>query len=84
MTNSEVENIKRLYADLDEYDRQALKFAPHYRKGKGRFQLSKNRSSHVGVESMSRYISTCSKARSSSVLFTAYSKWQMYNLKSRL
>ena len=26
VTNLEVENIKRLYADLDEYDRQALKF----------------------------------------------------------
>ena len=74
VTNLEVENIKRLYADLDEYDRQALKFAPHYRKAKGRFQQSKNRSSPVGVESMSRYVSACSKTRSSSVPYTAYSK----------
>ena len=37
VTSSAVENIKRLYADLDEYDQQTLKFAPHYRKGRGDF-----------------------------------------------
>lgn len=72
MTNSAVENIKRLYAELDEYD-----------QGKGRFQLSRNRSLPVGVEPMSRYISACSKTRPSSVPHRAYSKWQMYNLKCR-
>lgn len=44
VTNSEVENIKRLYADLDEYDRKTLKFDARYKKEKGRFKQSKNRS----------------------------------------
>ncbi|KAJ7384065.1 hypothetical protein OS493_024079 [Desmophyllum pertusum] len=54
VTNAEVDNIKRLHADLDEYDRRALTFTPRYKKGKGRFKQSKNRSAHVGVESMAR------------------------------
>ena len=55
MTNSDVDSIKRLYADLNEYDRRALKFTPRYQKGKGRFKQSKNRSAHIGLESMARY-----------------------------
>lgn len=32
MTNAEVESIACLYADLSEYDRKALTFAPHFKK----------------------------------------------------
>ena len=55
VTNLEVSNIKRLYDDLDEFDRRGLKFSPRFKKGKGRFHKSKNRSAHIGVESMARY-----------------------------
>ena len=41
MTNAEVESIACLYADLSEYDRKALTFAPHFKKGKRRFQQLK-------------------------------------------
>lgn len=57
MTNAEVESIACLYADLSEYDWKALTFAPHFKKGKGRFQQLKNRSRHIGVEWMARYYS---------------------------
>lgn len=57
VTNAEVESIACLYADLSEYDWKALTFAPHFKKGKGRFQQLKNRSRHIGVEWMARYYS---------------------------
>lgn len=55
VTNLEVSNVKRLYDNLDEFDQKGLTFMPCHKKGKGRFQQSKNRSAHIGVESMARY-----------------------------
>ena len=54
VTNAEVDKIKRLHDDLHEYDRRGLTFTPHFKKGKGRFKQSKNRSAHIGIESMAR------------------------------
>lgn len=55
VTNLEVCSVKRLYDDLDEFHRRGLTFSPHFKKGKGRFHKSKNRSAHIGVESMARF-----------------------------
>ena len=53
VTNRQAEEIKQLYANLEEVDKKPLVFAPKFRKGKGKFH-KKNKSGHVGTDAMAR------------------------------
>ncbi len=55
VTNPKAEEVRHLYDNLLEYDKQPLKYHPMYQQNSshGRF-ARKYRSGHVGVESMKR------------------------------
>ena len=54
VTDAQIDKIKQLYDDLEEFDRRPLKFPPRYKKAKGRFKQTKNRSAHIGIEALAR------------------------------
>lgn len=56
VTNSEAGEIKRLYDDLLQYDKEPLRFEPLLcRPSSGRFARSKAKGGHVGIDQMKRY-----------------------------